>query len=74
MSRTRSIFEKLKGMKLLQPMLPILTTLEGIFTGTEVVTLEAPHIREHLEIKRYMTAAIIGLMPTLVAAVIFFVE
>ena len=72
MSRTRSIFKKLKGLKLLRPMLPILTTLEGILAGTEVVTLEAPHIREHLEIKRYMTAAIIGLMPTLVAAVIFF--
>jgi len=72
MSRTRSIFEKLKKLKPMRPMLPIITTLEGILAGTELVAAGAPHIREHLEIKRFMTAAIIGLLPTLVAAVIFF--
>ena len=72
MSRIRPIFKKLQGMKILRPMHSVLVTLEGIFTGTEEVALEAPHIREHLEIKRFMGVAILGLLPSLVAAVIFF--
>lgn len=72
MRLAESMFHKMKDARVLRPMLPIIETLEGIVLGTKEVTAEAPYIREHLEIKRYMSAAIVGLLPALVGAVIFF--
>jgi RnfABCDGE-type electron transport complex D subunit len=50
----------------------IFTTLEGILFGTRRLTPAAPHILDHIEIKRYMTVVILALMPSTVAAVVFF--
>lgn len=72
MSRARAVFKKLQEMKILKPMSTILETLEGIVAGTEEVTPGAPFVREHLEIKRYMSVAILALLPTFVASVIYF--
>jgi RnfABCDGE-type electron transport complex D subunit len=50
----------------------IFHTLDGILFGTRVVTPRAPHILDHIEIKRYMALVIVALLPSTVAAIVFF--
>ena len=47
-------------------------TVEGIFFGFREVTPGAPHVLDHIEIKRYMSIVIAALIPCSLAAVLFF--
>ncbi|MBN2737806.1 MAG: RnfABCDGE type electron transport complex subunit D [Spirochaetales bacterium] len=47
-------------------------TMYGILFGTSEVTLKAPHIRDNIEIKRFMSCAIIALLPSLAASIYYF--
>ncbi|MEW6088318.1 MAG: RnfABCDGE type electron transport complex subunit D [bacterium] len=46
--------------------------VKGILYGTDSRTEHAPHILDHLELKRYMFFVIIALMPSVIASVYFF--
>jgi Na+-transporting NADH:ubiquinone oxidoreductase subunit B/electron transport complex protein RnfD len=58
--------------KLFKPVGAIFETLEGIIFGPTEITAGAPHVVDNIEIKRYMTVAIIALLPSTVSAIVFF--
>ena len=66
------LFDRLKNVRFLRPVKPVIETLEGIVLGSPESTETAPHFRDHIEIKRYMSTVILALIPTTVAAVVFF--
>ncbi|MEX2442478.1 MAG: RnfABCDGE type electron transport complex subunit D [Alkalispirochaeta sp.] len=49
----------------------IFEAVEGFIYGPSELADGAPHIHDHLEIKRFMSMAIVALLPTTVAAVVF---
>ena len=51
---------------------PIFSAMEHVFLGASDRTQAAPHIRDPLDIKRYMSMVIIALFPVLFASVYFF--
>jgi Na+-transporting NADH:ubiquinone oxidoreductase subunit B/electron transport complex protein RnfD len=58
--------------KLLKPFGAVFETLEGIIFGPTEITAGAPHVVDNIEIKRYMTVAIIALLPSTISAVVYF--
>jgi len=67
-----TIFERLARSRALRPIAGIFRTLDGIVFGARERTPGAPHLLDHIEIKRYMTTVILALLPTTVAAVVFY--
>ena len=67
-----AVFDGLKRARLLAPIRPVFETLEGIVLGAPARAPAAPHLRDHIEIKRYMSTVILALLPTTVAAVWFY--
>jgi len=65
-------YEKLYKIKSLMRFKTIISTLEGIIFGTSEITAGAPHFVDNMDIKRYMSIAIIALIPSAAAAVYFF--
>ncbi len=72
MNKLRVRYQKLYKIKLLMHFTTIIRTIEGILFGISTVTESAPHFRDNIDIKRYMSAAIIALVPSTVAAIYFF--
>jgi Na+-transporting NADH:ubiquinone oxidoreductase subunit B/electron transport complex protein RnfD len=72
MKIVKNLFEGLKKNRVLRPVKPIVETLEGIVLGSPESTGGAPHFLDHIEIKRYMSTVILAMIPTTVAAVVFF--
>jgi Na+-transporting NADH:ubiquinone oxidoreductase subunit B/electron transport complex protein RnfD len=68
----QTLLHDLSENESLQPFKTIFETTEGIIFGSREVTPEAPHFLDHIEIKRYMSTAIISLLPTTFAAIYFF--
>lgn len=70
----RKILENLQQQsqknKLLGALKPVIGATDEFFFGTDKVTF-LPHIVDHLDIKRYMSFVIIGLLPAVIAAVYF---
>lgn len=56
--------------KFLGMLKPVISATDEFFFGTDKVTA-SPHIVDHLDIKRYMSFVIIGLLPAAAAAVYF---
>lgn len=56
--------------KLLSKFKPVINATDEFFLGTDKVTA-LPHIVDHIDIKRYMTFVVIGLLPATVAAIYF---
>jgi RnfABCDGE-type electron transport complex D subunit len=72
MKIAKNLFAGLKKNRLLRPVKPIIETLEGIVLGSPEAARGAPHFRDHIEIKRYMSTVILAMIPTTVAALVFF--
>ena len=72
MKVVKTLFDGLKNAKALRPVKPIVETLEGIVLGSPEAAPSAPHFRDHIEIKRYMSTVILAMIPPTVAAVVFF--
>ena len=72
MKMIKSLFDGLKKTRVLRPVRPVIETLEGIVLGSPETTSQAPHFLDHIEIKRYMSTVILAMIPTTVAAVVFF--
>ena len=51
---------------------PVFDAVDAALFGTDKTTTAAPHIVDHLDIKRYMSFVILALVPSVVASVIFF--
>jgi Na+-transporting NADH:ubiquinone oxidoreductase subunit NqrB len=71
-SKVQKLIHQMGEKKSLHKFKSIFETMEGIIFGTSIVTHGAPHIKDHIEIKRYMSFAIIGLLPATAAAVYFY--
>jgi RnfABCDGE-type electron transport complex D subunit len=56
--------------KFLGAFRPVISATDEFFFGTDKVTT-LPHILDHIDIKRYMTFVIIGLLPAVAASVYF---
>ena len=72
MKLLRSLFAALGKARPLRPLKPVIHTIEGILLGSRETNLEAPFIRDRIEIKRYMSMVILALLPAVVAAVVFY--
>ena len=72
MNALRDLLHKLARTKAFRPFATVFETLDGIVFGPTEVTVGAPHVVDNIEIKRYMSFAIIALLPSTVAAIVFF--
>ncbi|MCP4403508.1 MAG: RnfABCDGE type electron transport complex subunit D [bacterium] len=70
--RLRAEYRKIYDVEFLRPVEIIFETVEGLLFGVQEVTLKAPHLLDHIEIKRYMSMAILALVPSALSAVFFF--
>ena len=66
----RPLFDEKKGMFRL--FSPLFETAENIFFYPEDCTGSFPHVRDPLDLKRFMGTAIVGMLPCLAAAVYYF--
>src|SRR3990167_3731128 len=70
----RDIFENLNKLseqnKLLKRFKPVINATDEFFFGTAQVTA-LPHIVDHIDIKRYMSFVVIGLLPATLASIYF---
>ena len=71
-SKVQILIHQMGEVKSLRKFKTVFETMEGIIFGTSEVTTGAPHIKDNIEIKRYMSFAIIGLLPATAAAVYFY--
>lgn len=51
---------------------PALDAIDSFFFGSPEVTPSAPHIRDHINLKRYMITVIVAVLPAVLASVYFF--
>lgn len=72
MKKPRELLHAAAEMKIFKPFATVFETLDGIIFGPTEITAGAPHIVDNIEIKRYMSFAIIALLPSTVSAVLFF--
>ncbi len=72
MNNLKMKYDKLTKIKFMKYFKTITDVMEGILFGVGKVTRGAPHILDNLEIKRYMSIAIIALLPTAAASIYFF--
>ena len=71
-SKVQILIHQMGEVKSLRKFKTIFETMEGIIFGTRQLTTGAPHMRDNIEIKRYMSFAILGLLPATAAAVYFY--
>ncbi len=72
MKKLQALLHAAAKTKLFKPFAPVFETLDGIIFGPTEITAGAPHVVDNIEIKRYMTIAIIALLPSTVSAIVFF--
>lgn len=70
----RNLLDKINLIGEKQPLIgkfkPIYKALDDFFYGTDKVT-SLPHVLDHLDIKRYMSLVILGLLPATFASIYF---
>lgn len=62
----------LEKNKMLKPLKPVLDAIDGFHFGTNEVAVGAPHIRDNIDLKRYMITVFFAVVPAVAAAVFFF--
>ena len=67
-----SIFLKIAGLRPMRRFAAVFETLDGIVFGNKERATAAPHFRDHIEIKRFMSTVIVALVPSTIAAIVFF--
>ena len=72
----KTIFERVAPYfdegAVLRPMKPLYDAMDNFFFGPDLRTKTGPHIRDPLDVKRYMSMVIIALLPCVFAAIYFF--
>jgi len=56
----------------LRSLKPVYDATESFFFAPLAVTVETPHLRDALDVKRFMAVVVVGLLPCLAAALHFF--
>lgn len=72
MKPIRILLDKLYDIRALSVFKPVLDAADEFFYGTDKITVNAPHIVDSIDIKRYMSVVIIALVPAAAASVYFF--
>ncbi len=72
MKNLRKHYKRLYKIKSLMRFKTVFSTLEGIVFGSSEITAGVPHFVDNMDIKRYMSIAIIALLPSTLAAIYFF--
>ena len=72
MDRMKALLGKVREIKALKPLGAVFDAAEAALFGTDETTADGPHCVDGLDIKRYMTIVIIGLMPAVIASVLAF--
>ncbi|MBN1686293.1 MAG: RnfABCDGE type electron transport complex subunit D [Spirochaetales bacterium] len=72
MKKLQELLHATARLKLFKPFAAVFETLEGIIFGPTEITAGAPHVVDNIEIKRYMTVAIIALLPSTISGIVFF--
>jgi RnfABCDGE-type electron transport complex D subunit len=72
MKKLKLRYDKLMKLGVIRRLGILNRTMEGIIFGSSQRTLGAPHMVDHIEIKRFMSAAIIALVPSAAAAIFFY--
>jgi len=69
----RGIMERIYRIKFVNNSLkPLFHAINQALFGTDKITLDSPHIADNLDIKRFMSFVIIGLLPTTMASIYFY--
>lgn len=76
MKQLHRLFDKLRpnfeeGGKL-NTFVAVFEALENFFFAPSQVTVGAPHVRDPLDLKRYMSMVIVGLVPAIIAGLYFY--
>ena len=66
---SRNLLEERPGWRLFKPALD---AIDNFLFGSPEVTSGAPHIRDHISLKRYMITVIIAVTPAALASIYFF--
>ena len=72
MKLVKSIFDKLKDMRSLDKIRPIIDAADNGAFGTGEISEGSPHILDCIDIKRYMVLVIIALIPATLASILFY--
>ncbi|MFH1006133.1 MAG: RnfABCDGE type electron transport complex subunit D [Candidatus Latescibacterota bacterium] len=68
----RSAMDRLCAVRLLSPFKPVLNAADAALFGTDETTEDRPHILDSIDLKRYMFAVVIALLPSTLASIYFF--
>ncbi|MCK5380915.1 MAG: RnfABCDGE type electron transport complex subunit D, partial [Candidatus Latescibacteria bacterium] len=68
----RSTMDRLYAVRRLSPLKPVLNAADAALFGTDETTGDRPHIADSIDLKRYMLAVIIALLPSTLASIYFF--
>jgi len=72
MKIVKSIFDKLRDMRSLDKIRPVIDAADNGAFGTGEITDSTPHILDCVDIKRYMVLVIIALVPAALASIAFY--
>ncbi len=72
MNGLKGLLHKLASDKRLIRFRTIFLTLGGIIFGTTEIIPGPPHLRDNIEIKRYMSFAILALLPSVIACIVYY--
>ena len=64
--------DRLYAVRRLSPLKPVLNAADAALFGTDETTGDRPHIADSIDLKRYMLAVIIALLPSTLASIYFF--
>lgn len=65
-------YRVVEGNRILAPLKLVLKALDSFFFGTSEVTTGAPHLRDNIDLKRYMIIVLIAVLPSVAAGVYFY--
>ena len=68
----RSMMDRLYKVRLLSPFKPVLDAVDAALFSTDETTEDRPHIVDSIDLKRYMLAVIIALLPSTLSSIYFF--
>lgn len=69
LEKAHEVVESRKGLR---RMKPLINATDAFLFGPPEVTESAPHIRDRMDVKRYMSIVVIGLLPATALAFYFF--
>ncbi len=67
-----TVFDVVENNKFLKPFKPVVMAVEEFLFGTNEVTSGAPHIRDNVDLKRYIITVFIAMVPATLAGIYVF--